>query len=95
MGSWLVHCRTSIRRRSRSAVFSPAPLLSFRPIWITDSEGKNRIRNKAKLKAQELVDPRNTALRNILQKAEFAIMAGDDVVDEDDNGATGSASDSD
>lgn len=54
-----------------------------------------RIRNKAKLKAQELVDPRNTALRNILQKAEFAIMAGDDVVDEDDNGPTGSASDSD
>lgn len=65
--------------------------------WYLDanSEGNNRIRNKAKLKAQELVDPRNTALRNILQKAEFAIMAGDDVVDEDDNGATGSASDSD
>lgn len=56
---------------------------------------RNRIRNKAKLKAQELVDPRNTALRNILQKAEFAIMAGDDVVDEDDSRATGSASDSD
>lgn len=71
--------------------------LSFPYLWSrgANPKGKNRIRNKAKLKAQELVDPRNTALRNILQKAEFAIMAGDDVVDEDDNGATGSASDSD
>lgn len=71
--------------------------LSTPHLWYrgANSEKKNRIRNKAKLKAQELVDPRNTALRSILQKAEFAIMAGDDVVDEDDNGATGSASDSD
>lgn len=43
----------------------------------------------------ELVDPRNIALRVILQKAEFAIIAGDDVVvDGDENGPTGSASDS-
>ena len=55
-----------------------------------------RIRNKAKLKAFELVDPRNTGLRSILQKAEFANMAGNDVVDgDDDDGPTGSASDSD
>ena len=55
-----------------------------------------RIRNKAKLKPFELVDPRNTELRGILQKAEFAMMAGDDVVDdeEDEQGPTGSASDS-
>lgn len=54
-----------------------------------------RIRNKAKLKAFELVDPRNTELRSTLQKAEFAQMAGDDVVDGDeDEGPTGSASDS-
>ena len=55
-----------------------------------------RIRNKAKLKALELVDPRNAELRSILQKAEFASMAGDDVVDgeEEDGGPTGSASDS-
>lgn len=54
-----------------------------------------RIRNKAKLKAMELVDPRNTALRSVLQKAEFAIMAGNDLVDEDGlGGPTGSASDS-
>lgn len=53
-----------------------------------------RIRNKAKLKAFELVDPRNTELRKTLQKAEFAMMAGDDVVDDEDEGPTGSASDS-
>ena len=56
-----------------------------------------RIRNKAKLKPMELVDPRNTELRGILQKGEFAMMAGNDVVDEDDeedDGPTGSASDS-
>jgi sulfate adenylyltransferase subunit 1 (EFTu-like GTPase family) len=43
-----------------------------------------RIRNKAKLKPVELVDPRNTELRGILQKGEFAMMAGGDVVEEDD-----------
>ncbi len=55
-----------------------------------------RIRNKAKLKALELVDPRNAELRSVLQKAEFAIMAGDDVVngEEEDGGRTGSASES-
>lgn len=46
----------------------------------------------------ELVDPRNTDLRAVLQKGEFAIMAGNDVVDGDDldedDGPTGSASDS-
>jgi len=54
-----------------------------------------RIRNKAKLKPVELADPRNTELRSMLQKAEFAMTAGDDVVQEDDDGPTGSASDSD
>jgi len=54
-----------------------------------------RIRNKAKLKPLELADPRNTELRSILQKGEFAMTAGDDVVQEDDDGPTGSASDSD
>ncbi|KAF2199527.1 ankyrin repeat protein-like protein [Delitschia confertaspora ATCC 74209] len=52
-----------------------------------------RIRNKAKLKPIELVDPRNTELRSILQKGEYAIMAGDDIV-QDDDGPTGSGSDS-
>ncbi|KAF2824727.1 ankyrin repeat domain-containing protein [Ophiobolus disseminans] len=54
-----------------------------------------RIRNKAKLRPFELVDPRNTELRSILQKGEFAMQAGGDVVEEDDDGPTGSASDSD
>lgn len=45
----------------------------------------SRIRNKAKLKAVELVDSRNAALRGVLQRAEFAIMAGNDVVVEDDD----------
>jgi hypothetical protein len=55
-----------------------------------------RIRNKAKLKPIELADPRNEKLRDMLRKAEFSFMAGDDVVVEDeDDGPTGSASDSD
>ncbi|KAL2053540.1 hypothetical protein ABVK25_006192 [Lepraria finkii] len=61
---------------------------------LLDAGADPRIRNKAKLKAFELVDPRNTELRKTLQKAEFAMMAGDDVVDDEDEGPTGSASDS-
>ena len=59
--------------------------------------GPDRIRNKAKLKPFELADPRNKELRAQLQKAEFSQMAGNDVVDtqaEEDEGPTGSASDS-
>src|SRR5690349_7884776 len=48
-----------------------------------------RIRNKAKLKPVELVDPRNTELRSMLQKGEFSMQAGGDVVEEDDDGPTG------
>lgn len=64
---------------------------------LLDAGADPRIRNKAKLKPLELVDPRNTELRSTLQKAEFAMMAGNDVVDrdgEDEQGPTGSASDS-
>lgn len=48
------------------------------------------------MKPFELVDPENTELRSILQKADFAMMAGDDVVHDDDDldGHDGSASDS-
>lgn len=53
-----------------------------------------RIRNKAKLKAVELVDPRNMELRGILQKGEFSMMAGGDVVEESDGEGGNSASDS-
>ncbi|TIA09438.1 ankyrin repeat protein-like protein [Aureobasidium pullulans] len=55
----------------------------------------SRIRNKAKLRPIDLTDPRNTELRSVLQKAEFTMLAGDDVVQEDDDDAdAGSASDS-
>ena len=59
-------------------------------------DGLRRLRNKAKLRPVELVDPRNAELRAVLQRAEYAEMAGTDVVDEDeeDEGPTGSASDS-
>lgn len=43
-----------------------------------------RIRNKAKLRPVDLVDPRNTELRALLQKAEYGMMVGNDVVAEDD-----------
>lgn len=55
-----------------------------------------RIRNSAKLKPLELADPRNDDLRASLRKAEFAMSAGDDVVqDDDDDGPGGSGSESD
>lgn len=55
-----------------------------------------RIRNKAKLRPVDLTDPRNAELRSLLQKAEFTMLAGDDIVEEDDDeGDAGSASDSD
>jgi hypothetical protein len=54
-----------------------------------------RIRNKAKLKPIELADPRNTELRSMLQKGEVSMLMSGDVVEDDDDGPTGSASDSD
>ena len=54
-----------------------------------------RLRNKAKLRPIELVDPRNTDLRRTLQKAEMAMTAGDDVVDEDEDESDGPGSESD
>ncbi|KAI9796956.1 MAG: hypothetical protein M1833_005902 [Piccolia ochrophora] len=63
---------------------------------LIDAGADPRVRNKARLKPFDLVDPANTHLRTELQKAEFTITAGDDVIDEDaDEGPTGSASDSD
>ncbi|KAF1958363.1 ankyrin repeat protein-like protein [Byssothecium circinans] len=54
-----------------------------------------RARNKGKLKPVELVDPRNTALQALLRKGEFELQLAGDVVEDDDDGPTGSASDSD
>ncbi|MCJ1398162.1 hypothetical protein MMC11_001359 [Xylographa trunciseda] len=71
---------------------SAAPLVEL----LVEAGADVRLRNKAKLRPVELVDPRNAELRAILQRAEYAEMAGTDVVDEDeeDEGPTGSASDS-
>lgn len=54
-----------------------------------------RIRNKAKLRPIDLADPRNTELRRALQKAEVAMTAGDDVVNEDEDDDDGPGSESD
>ena len=65
---------------------------------LIDAGADARIRNNAKFKPAELVDPRNGALRDVLQKAEYSMTMGDDVVVRDgdnDEGPTGSASDSD
>jgi hypothetical protein len=57
----------------------------------------HRIRNKAKLKPLDLVDPRNTSLRNIMQESEYVLQNQGDFIDadaEEDEGPTGSNSDS-
>lgn len=45
-----------------------------------------RTRNAARLKPVELADPGNKEVRKMLQNAEYAIMAGDDVVRDDSDG---------
>jgi uncharacterized protein len=58
----------------------------------------HRIRNKAKLKPLDLVDPRNSSLRNLMQESEYVLQNQGDFIDadaEDDEGPTGSNSDSD
>jgi hypothetical protein len=69
----------------------------YRWSWLQGLTSLCRIRNKAKLRPIDLTDPRNTELRSLLQKAEFTMLAGDDVVqeDDDDDAGAGSASDSD
>ncbi|GAB7353046.1 hypothetical protein MBLNU459_g3599t1 [Dothideomycetes sp. NU459] len=63
---------------------------------LVDAGCDPRIRNKAKLRPVDLTDPRNSELKSLLQRAEFTMLAGDDIVQEDeDDGAAGSASDSD
>ncbi|MCJ1327161.1 hypothetical protein MMC10_003828 [Thelotrema lepadinum] len=61
---------------------------------LIDAGADPRIRNKGKLKAFDLVDPSNRDLRTTLQKAEYAMALGDDVVNEDEAG-DGPPSDSD
>jgi hypothetical protein len=57
-----------------------------------------RIRNKAKLKPVDLVDPRHAELKSALQKAELELLAGEDALEEeedDDNARDGPGSESD
>ena len=60
---------------------------------LLDAGADPRVRNKARLKAGELADPRNEVLRKRLERAEFVMLAGGDVVQEED-GPAGSPSDS-
>ncbi|RPB15339.1 ankyrin repeat protein-like protein [Morchella conica CCBAS932] len=60
---------------------------------LIDAGADPRIRNKQKQRPIDIVDPRDTKLREILQRAEYAMTVGNDVVDDDDN--DGPASDSD
>ena len=62
---------------------------------LVDAGCDPRIRNKGKLRPIDLVDPRNVELRGVLQKAEMAMLAGDDVVDEDEEELDGPGSESD
>jgi hypothetical protein len=56
-----------------------------------------RIRNKAKLKPIDLVDPRHMELRDALKKAELTLIAGADAIvdDDDDDRPDGPGSESD
>ncbi|KAI7512638.1 hypothetical protein KC347_g2319 [Hortaea werneckii] len=62
---------------------------------LVDAGCDPRIRNKAKLRPIDLVDPRNQDLRTALQTAEMQTMGGDTVVDDDDDGPDGPGSESD
>ena len=59
---------------------------------LLDAGADAKIRNKAKLKPVDLVDPRNENLRSTLQTAEYAQIAGDDVVEEDNEEQEGPGS---
>lgn len=62
---------------------------------LTDAGCDPRSRNKARLRAVDLLDPRNQVVKSVLQKAELQFMAGGDVIDEDDDGPNGPGSESD
>ncbi|KAI5804365.1 ankyrin repeat-containing domain protein [Geopyxis carbonaria] len=63
---------------------------------LLDAGADPRTRNKQKMRPVDVADSRDNELRQILQKAEYAMMAGNDVVQEDDgDDSTGSGSESD
>lgn len=76
--------------------------------WEQEGEGKAlveilvdagcdpRVRNKARLRAVDLLDPRCKEVKMVLQQAELGYQAGGDVViEDDDDTAPGSGSESD
>lgn len=62
---------------------------------LVDAGCDPRIRNRAKLRPFDLLDPRNAVCRDVLRNAEMTMMAGDDVVDEDEPADGGEGSESD
>lgn len=64
---------------------------------LVDAGCDPRARNKARLRPIDLLDPRNDVVRTLLQKAEVQFVAGDDVVqaDDDDDRRDGPGSESD
>ena len=54
-----------------------------------------RIRNHAKLTASRLLDPRNEPCKDALRQAEMTLLAGDDIVQADENGVEDAGSESD
>jgi len=63
---------------------------------LVDAGCDPRIRNKGKMKAVDLVDPRNEALRGFLRRAEVMMVemeAGGDVVQDGEEGGSGPESD--
>lgn len=80
------------------ATFLPELLFSLLCIRNSNSDvysRANRIRNKQKQRPIDIVDPRDTKLRGVLHRAEYAMTAGNDVVADDDDDDNGPASDSD
>lgn len=67
---------------------------------LVDAGCDPRVRNKARLRAVDLLDPRNSVVREVLQQAELGYLAGGDfgdvvVEDEDDDRRGGPGSESD
>lgn len=46
-----------------------------------------RIRNRGNMQPVQIADPRNEMLRDMLRKSEMTLMAGGDIVNEDDDDA--------
>ncbi|KAI5781662.1 hypothetical protein DFH27DRAFT_307399 [Peziza echinospora] len=63
---------------------------------LLDAGADPKVRNKLGQRPVDLVDPRNKALKEVLDQAEYKMDEGDDVVneDEDDDGSAGSGSES-